>query len=80
MASAMLNNDDQSIDFTIEEEEITTDLAGKSGRKRKNEEAKEQLKRIDIKVAKIETTLKKHEETLREIKALLHLLCEKKKM
>ena len=79
MAAAMLN--DQEIDFEVAGPSIN--IQNESGRKRKREDSLETRKKIDkieVKISKLENLIKKQEENLREIKALLHYICNQKKL
>ena len=79
MAAAMLN--DQEIDFEVAGHSIN--IENESGRKRKREDSLETRKKIDkieVKICKLENLIKKQEENLREIKALLHYICNQKKI
>ena len=78
MAAAMLN--DQEIDFEVAGHSIN--IENESARKRKREDSLETRKKIDkieVKISKLENLIKKQEENLREIKALLHYICNQKK-
>ena len=79
MAAAMLN--DQEIDFEVAGHSIN--IKNESARKRKREDSLETRKKIDkieVKISKLENLIKKQEENLREIKALLHYICNQKKI
>ena len=79
MAAAMLN--DQEIDFEVAGHSIN--IENESARKRKREDSLETRKKIDkieVKISKLENLIKKQEENLREIKALLHYICNQKKI
>ena len=80
MAAAMLN--DQEIDFEVAGPSNASPT-NESGRKRKREdclEIKQKINRIELKITKLEKSAKKQEENLREIKALLHYICNQKKL
>ena len=80
MATAMLN--DQEIDFEVAGPSNASPT-NESGRKRKREDSLETRKKIDkieVKISKLENLIKKQEENLREIKALLHYICNQKKI
>ena len=81
MAAAMLA--DQEIDFEVAGPSNASPTNEVGQRKRKREEClemKQKINRIDVKVTKMENNIKKQEESLREIKALLHYICSQKKL
>ena len=75
----MLN--EQEIDFEVAGHSIN--IENENARKRKREDSLETRKKIDkieVKICKLENLIKKQEENLREIKALLHYICNQKKI
>ena len=75
----MLN--EQEIDFEVTGHSIN--IENENARKRKREDSLETRKKIDkieVKICKLENLIKKQEENLREIKALLHYICNQKKI
>ena len=81
MAAAMLA--DQEIDFEVAGPSNASPTNEVGQRKRKREECleiKQKINRIELKLTKMENNAKKQEENLREIKALLHYICNQKKL
>ena len=81
MAAAMLENHEIGFDVAGPSNESPTNEVGQ--RKRRREECieiKQKINMINAKVSKLESSIKKQEESLREIKALLHYICNQKKL
>ena len=90
MAAEMLHSSNEDLRFPAEMDVgVSVDGGGtsknsgkqkKSRKERKSTKDDLKLGLIMVKIARLDETIKKQEKTIREIKGLLHLLCQNKKI